>query len=317
MIKSVNQLVTERCNSQCKMCSIWKIKDRAYEMNPEEFDKLYSNPEFKEVEDLCISGGEATLRTDLFEVIDSMIKNMPKLNMLFLSTNGSNPNVAKNFAKKYSPKIKDVYICLSLEGDKEVHKKIRGVDTYNKVLETAELIKDLNIKNCHVIFSTTIVPENCNQKSLNHVKKIAKKLNCTFSFRPASQNDTFYHNRKSDNFIIDDSQIKFLENYMISEKMSDPFLDILFESIKGKETIMGSKKCGIKCLAGDISIFTKSNGDIFPCINSSRLIGDKERGIFEKRYKVGSKELCPCCTECQIYPMLNFSKYSDKNGKQN
>ena len=315
MIKSVNQLVTERCNSRCKMCSIWQIKDRSYEMASKEFDELYSNPEFKEVEDLCISGGEATLRTDLFEITDSMLKNLPKLNMLFLSTNGSNPDIVKKFVERYSPKIKDIYVCPSLEGNRDVHKQIRGVDSYDKVLKTAKSIKDLNIKNCHVVFSTTIVPENCNQESLNHVKKVAEKLNCTSSFRPASQNDTFYHNRRSDNFMIDGSQIKFLENYMIKEKISDPFLDILFQSIKGKETIMGSRECGIKCLAGDISVFIKSDGDIFPCINSSRLIGDRKRGVFEKGYKLGGKELCPCCTECQIYPMLNFSQYSDKNEK--
>ena len=315
MIKSVNQLVTERCNSRCIMCSIWKIKDRSYEMTPENFSELYSKPEFKEVEDLCISGGEATLRTDLFEVTDNILKNLPKLNMLFLSTNGSNPEVAKKFVERYSSKVKDVYVCPSLEGNKETHRKIRGVDSYDKVIETARSIENLNIKNCHVVFSITIVPENCNKESLNHVKNIAKDLGCTFSFRPASQNDTFYHNRRSTNFMIDTSQLKFLKSYMVEEEISDPFLDILFQFIEGKETIMGSRENGIKCLAGDISVFIKSNGEIFPCINSSRLIGDRQRGIFKKGYKLGEKELCPCCTECQIYPMLNFSQFSDKNEK--
>ena len=101
---------------------------------------------------------------------------------------------------------------------------------------------------------------------------------------------------------------------MKKEHISDPFLDILFQHIKGEETIIGSRKKGIKCLAGDISIFIKPNGDIFPCINSSRLIGNKDEGLFDYKYKLGNKELCPCCTECQIYPMLNFSKYTTKNG---
>lgn len=312
MIKSVNQLVTEKCNSRCQMCSIWNIKNKCYEMTPYEFDKLYSKKEFGKVEDLCISGGEATLRKDIFKIIDNMIKHLPKLKMLFLSTNGSNPEISRDFIKRYASKVKDIYICISLEGDRKTNKKIRGVDIYDKVLKTCDLIKKLNLKNSHIVLSTTIVHENCNRISLNHIRRIAKKFGYTFSFRLASQNNTFYHNQRYSNFMIDSNQLNFLKKYMIKEKISDPFLDILFKSIYGKETIMGSRKNGIKCLAGDISVFIKPNGDIFPCINSSRLIGDKESGIFLFDYELGDRELCPCCTECQIYPMLNFSEYSTK-----
>ncbi len=315
MIKSVTQLVTERCNSRCKMCAIWSIKNKSQEMTASEFNQLYSKKEFSEIEDMSISGGEATLRIDLLEVTDSIIKHLPKLRMLFLSTNGSHPKVAKDFVKRYAPKIDDVYVCISLEGDKDTHKTIRGVDSYSKVLETVDLIKELKLKNCHIIFSMTIVPENCNSESLNHVKNLAKHLGSTFSFRPASQNDTFYHNKLSSNFVITNDQLKFLRKYMIENKISDPFLDILFKHISGKETIMGSRKNGIKCLAGDISVFIKPNGNIYPCINSHRLIGNKERGIFEFNYTLGDKELCPCCTECQIYPMINFAKYATKSKK--
>ena len=41
MIKSVNQLVTEKCNSRCQMCSIWSIKHKCYEMTSEEFGKKH------------------------------------------------------------------------------------------------------------------------------------------------------------------------------------------------------------------------------------------------------------------------------------
>jgi len=310
MIKSINQLVTERCNSKCQMCSIWKIKDKSLEMSPDEFDKLYSMPEFRDLEDLCISGGEATMRSDLFEVIDSMIKHLPKLNMLFLSTNGSNPEVAQEFMKRYSPAVKDIYICPSIDGDRKTHRIIRGVDTYSKVLKTTELVNQLNLNNSHTVFSTTIVPENCNTKSLDHVRDLAKKYDCSFSFRPASKNESFYHNKKSEGFMIGSKGFDFMKNYMQERNISDPFLDILFDYIQGKDTLMGSPKKGIECLAGDISIFIKPDGEIYPCINSTRLIGNKKLGLFKEKYSLGDKELCPCCTECQVYPMLNFSQYA-------
>jgi len=310
MLKSVNQLVTERCNSKCQMCSIWEIKDKSSEMIPEEFDRLYLKSEFRNLEDLCISGGEPTLRRDLFEVTDNILKHLPNLNMLFLSTNGSNPKMAQGFMRRYSGAVKDIYICPSIEGDRETHKIIRGVDTYDKVLETTELVNQLNLDNSHIVFSTTIVPENCNSKSLDHVRNLAKKFECNFSFRPASKNESFYHNKMSEGFMIGSEGFDFIKNYMSERKISDPFLDILFDYIQGKDTLMGSCQKGIKCLAGDISLFIKPNGDIYPCINSTRQIGNKERGLFEGTYSLGDKELCPCCTECQVYPMLNFSQYA-------
>ena len=101
----------------------------------------------------------------------------------------------------------------------------------------------------------------------------------------------------------------FIKNYMQERNISDPFLDILFNYIQGRDILMGSPEKGIKCLAGDISIFIKPDGKMYPCINSTRLIGDKEKGLFKEKYDLGDKELCPCCTECQVYPMLNFSQY--------
>src|SRR3989344_6107713 len=277
MIKSANQLVTERCNSRCQMCSIWEIKDKSPEMSPDEFDKLYSKSEFRNLEDLCISGGEPTIRKDLFDVTDNIIKHLPDLRMLFLSTNCSNPEAAQEFMKRYSGKVKDIYICHSIEGDRETHKIIRGVDTYDKVLETAELVKRLDLDNYHIVFSTTIVPENCNSKSLDHVRSLAEKYGCNFSFRLASKNDSFYHNNRSEGFMIDREGFEFVKNYMNDR---------------------------------DISVFIKPNGDMYPCINSTRLIGNKEGGLFKEKYGLGDKEPCPCCTECQIYPILNFSQYS-------
>jgi len=314
MIKSVNQLVTQRCNSKCEMCGIWRAEP-SREMTAEEFGALYSHEEFGGVEDISISGGEPTLRKDLFEVTDNIISHLPLLRMLFLSTNASNPKTVESFIKRYSPLVKDIYVCPSLEGKRDTHKKVRGVDSYKGVIETTRRVKGLELDNSHVVFSTTLIPENCNRDSLDHIRELAEHFDCTYSFRPSAKSETFYQNRDCKNISLSAEQINFLREYMGKNKINDPFLDILFNFLEGKKTIMGNRKTGIECLAGDISVFIKPDGLIYPCINSTRIIGDKERGIYLKDYSLGDKELCPCCTECQIYPMLNFHEYSSRRDK--
>jgi len=313
MIKSINQLVTERCNSRCQMCNIWNLgSKRTYEMTPRGANTLYGHPEFSEVEDLCISGGEPTLREDLMDLTDNIFKNLNNVKMLFLSTNGSNPQTAKDFISRYSSAVKDIYLCISLEGDKETHRKIRGVDTYDLVLDTIKQVKKAEIKNAHIVLSTTIVPENCNEPNLLYLTKLAQDLGCTHSYRPAATNSTFYRNTNQPNFLLNSDQLNFLKKYISKNNVQDQFLDILFRHIAGENTIMGNKKEGISCLAGDISVFIKPNGTIYPCINSSEIIGNIDKGIFNSKYLPGRNEPCPCCTECQVYPMLNFSKYSTR-----
>lgn len=314
MIKSINQLVTQKCNSRCQMCGIWRVEP-GKELTPKEFDVLYSHKEFRGVEDLCISGGEPTLREDLFEVTDNITSHLPLLRMLFLSTNGSKPKRVESFIARYFFLVKDIYVCPSLEGKRETHQKVRGVDSYNNVIETIKRVQGLKLDNSHVVISTTLTPDNCNKDSLDHIRGIAEHFDCAYSFRPSAKSETFYQNRNCYNISLSDKQIEFLKKYREENRISDPFLDILFNFIEGKKTIMGDRKTGIECLAGDISVFIKPNGVIYPCINSTRIIGDKDKGLYLKNYSLGNKEPCPCCTECQVYPMLNFHEYSSRRNK--
>ncbi len=314
MIKSINQLVTYECNSKCQMCLIWtKGKDQD-KMTPEEFNRLYSRPEFKSVADLCISGGEPTMREDLPEVMGAIMRNLDNLEYLFLSTNCSNPEKVIDFLRKNSDNAKNVYACVSLEGDRDTHKKIRGVDTYDLVVETLRNVQKMAIPNVKAIISSTIQPLNANRDSLEHISRIAQETGSTYSFRPVMINETFYANGKINlrRTILSKEQEDWFRKFMEDNKRDDPFIRELIKHMSGEETVMGNRINGIKCLAGDISVFIKSDGTIYPCINSTRVIGNKDRGIYDSNYKLGDREPCPCCTECQIYPMLNYQRFSSR-----
>ena len=312
MIKNTTVLVTNRCNSRCTMCNIWRSGITERETTVQDFRKLFSKAEFRELEDLNISGGEPLIRKDIIEVIDAIIENMPKLHMFFLSTNGTNPKKARDVFKKFSKKIKDVYLCVSIEGDREINKIVRGIDSYDSALETIKLCREA-VSDIHSIISMTLTPQNCNKKSLMHIKRIAEETGSTYSFRTAWKNDTYYQNIEK-NLELSLTQkreaIDFMERYC----MDDPFMRIQIHYFKtNKVPLMGDIHSGIKCHAGDIFVLVRPDGTIYPCINSSRKIGDIERGVFVKKIKdLGKYEQCPCCTECCIYPMLNWSQYCEK-----
>jgi MoaA/NifB/PqqE/SkfB family radical SAM enzyme len=313
MIKSVNQLVNEVCNSRCNMCSIWMLRKNPNEMTPNDFGRLYSRKEFSGVVDLCISGGEPTMRRDLPEIMDNIFSAIPnQLKMLFLSTNCSFPERVLTFMKTNSKRVENIYTCASLEGNRETHKAIRGVDSYDLVVETLKAVRDLKLPNVHNIISSTMQSRNANAESLEHIKLIATETASTFSFRPVMISDTFYRNAQTTASDLTPEQLSFIMDYIKKEKMNDPFMVILKDFMEGKATIMGDRNSGIKCLAGDISVFIKSDGLMHPCINSTRIIGDKEHGLYNVTYKLGDMEGCPCCTECQIYPMINFSDYATR-----
>jgi len=236
-----------------------------------------------------------------------MLDNMPKVRMFFLSTNGTNPNKIRDLFLRYSKRIKDVYVCVSIEGDRETHKKVRGIDSYDSAIETIKLCKKAN-PNIHSIISMTLTSINSNKKNLKHIKKIAEETGSTYSFRKGWKNDTYYHNCTNKKIDVSAKQKSEIVDFMKKYCIADPFMKAQIEYFNNNSMPMMKK-----CNAGDTFVLIRPDGSVYPCINSSRKIGDLKKGIFVKSIgDLGKHESCPCCTECCFYPMLNWSLYSTK-----
>lgn len=299
MIKSINQLVTRRCNSRCIHCNIWKGPSKL-ELSAKEFSEMYSFPEFRDTNDICISGGEPTLREDLNEVVSAIVGKLKGLDMLFLSSNCTKPKRLAQFIEQFGSKIPHLYLVASLEGDRETHKRIRGIDNYDLVKNT--LIEFGKCKEVSCIISTTLSRENCNPGNIQHLVKVGEETGAYFSFRIADSSEIFYGNTEY-NSRLSNTQMELILD-MVKNRRNDPFMKQLLLHLSGKRTIMGGREKP-ECQAGEIGVFIDSDGTIHPCIYSSQIIGNRFNGIFPGK-KVISTSACPCCTECQVYPKLNY-----------
>lgn len=168
------------CNSRCKMCDIWKIKEFP-ELKPEEYRKLPTT-----LRDINISGGETFLRVDIPDVIRVIHETVPKARMV-ISTNGFIPSLIERQMKKILEINPKIGVAISVDGVGAMHEQVRRIpDAYNKCIETLERLKSLGMTNLR--FGFTIIPENVTHLSKVYDDAIARGIQFTHSFAQDSDN---------------------------------------------------------------------------------------------------------------------------------
>lgn len=118
--------VTDRCNSRCIFCDIWRKQPTKDVLSPQEVEKILSDPLFRDVRYIMNSGGEPTLRRDLKEIILAEHRALPKARIQ-LSTNGLLPERVIDVVKFAVQHGIGIDVGVSLDGIGEKHDLVRGV----------------------------------------------------------------------------------------------------------------------------------------------------------------------------------------------
>lgn len=308
-IKSVNLMVTGQCNGACNMCNIWKLPDNQ-ELNLDILKNFLISPELSEVEDLSVSGGEPLLKKDLKDFTIFLLSVFPKLTMFFINTNGLMPEKTAEFAKQLSEQAMllnrdlKLFFSISIEGPKDIHELIRG-RSYDLSMKTISLLKELNLPNLNVSLSMTV--QKSNSEFVNEVRELAKKMNCGFSFRFVDFSDNYYENLDNKDLSLTQAEARLILEKVKDNFTDDRFFQVLYKNVcENRNEVMLNDNGELICEAGDLFIFVKNDGNVYPCIYSNQVIGNIKTGL--ESFKLERLESCPCCTECHIYPMINFSK---------
>jgi MoaA/NifB/PqqE/SkfB family radical SAM enzyme len=187
--------VNNYCNQLCKTCNIWKnnsIEEKRKELKLDEVERIFS--QFPKIFWLTITGGEPFLRRDLVEIV-KIAYEKSKVNVLTITTNGSLPDIIEKDVKEILRNCKNLRLIVnvSVDGDRELHDKIRGVEgSFDKAVETIEKLKKIKSRRLIVGINSVISIFNVDKlyNLLNVVRKISPD---SFAFCMAQNREKLFN----------------------------------------------------------------------------------------------------------------------------
>lgn len=125
------------CNCRCVMCDIWKDNKNLKQLTPQDISGLLSSLRDFGTKQVVMSGGEALLNANFFELCKILKSRGMKVSLL------STGLTLKNNADDLLRWVDDIVI--SLDGDEPMHDAIRNIpNAFKKLKEGVEYLKALN-----------------------------------------------------------------------------------------------------------------------------------------------------------------------------
>lgn len=184
-----------QCNARCLMCSSWRKQGANGSLSPEDIGRIFSDTYFnRDIRRINITGGEPTLRDDLEEVVDVLVKNCPHLERVDISTNGLDTVKVINAAEKVLAQLLPTGVMctfnVSVDGKEEIHDHIRGTPGAFAQLEaTLDGLKELMMlyPAFSVGMNATIIKANYDKLSDIYLYSAQKEIGVTFTLAALSE----------------------------------------------------------------------------------------------------------------------------------
>lgn len=186
--------ITYKCNSHCRMCNIWRNKNKA-DLDKKEYAKLPPTLRY-----INLTGGEPFLRKDLPAIVGIIKKQCPRAQII-ISSNGFAADLIIKQLKKILAIDPKIGVALSLDGVGTLHDKVRGVPGgFERVMRTFYAIKDLGVNNIRLAFTAG----DYNIDQLSEVYDLAEELGVPLTLAAVHNADNYFQtkNNKIENFEI-------------------------------------------------------------------------------------------------------------------
>ncbi|MGC8479319.1 MAG: radical SAM/SPASM domain-containing protein [Candidatus Micrarchaeia archaeon] len=310
------------CQSRCLTCNIWQIKP-VNELTFEEIQNFAKkNNFFKWIE---LTGGEPFLRKEIVEIVKTFRENCKDLTVLTMPTNSlCNHDMLENKLKEILELgIPKISITLSLDGHRELHDKIRGVNgNFDKVMDMAKRLHELKKKYKNLFFIFGYTMSKFNQGMLEKtITEVIKELPWVtfndFHLNVGQISDSYYKNSDLD-ISAERQELSKEIDFIIKKRRFEfgaiPIIENAF--LRNLNRYVLTNKIPMKSRSLDASLFMDSYGNVYPSIMWGRKIGnirDYDYSIEKMWHGVDAEEVRnliregkepSCWTACEAYQCL-------------
>ncbi|MCD4813017.1 polysaccharide pyruvyl transferase family protein [bacterium] len=271
----INFPVTDRCNSRCVMCNVWK-EENVTDLATEAIAGILSDPLFKKVRSVGLSGGEPTLRNDLAQLGQVMIRKLPKLKGLSIISNGLQPEKVENSIKALAQVCqqhrKTLSVMISIDGIGDVHDQVRGVPkAFVRMQETIERLQKMPA--ISLALCCTIMRQNVDE--LNRIWNFAKARGLYIKFRVATRVDRLYNFDCTGGYTLNETQrhcaAQFLEKLAMTYEQ-DWERKLYYVSLR--DMLVENKPRTVPCLWERDGVTLDAKGKIYYCAVKSKSLGN-------------------------------------------
>ena len=280
---------TTKCQSRCKLCSIWQ--------KPEEHLSLLKIKEI--MASKCVArntvvgleGGEFLLHPEADAIMQWFKNNHPNYTLL---SNCLAPQKVIEAVRSYHPN----HLYVSLDGDKETYKAMRGCNGHDKVIEVVESLKD----EVDISLMFCLSPWN-SFKDMNYVIGIAKKYDVDIRIGIYGTMDFF--DTTADLLSVD--MTNYIQN--IPKSIHDTEENFDFVALY-KEWRNGKLK--LRCQSIFSELVIHSNGDVPLCQNLGVKLGNVYEHSLDEIFnsRQTTKVQCRYSKECNAC-WINFHRKYD------
>jgi len=314
------------------MCLNW-TKKPVPELTVPQLKKVLKEGElFHRIENVCISGGEPTLRSDLPEIIEVLFEHLPRLRKMSVVTNALDTNRVVKHAQAIARLSLERNVLLrfgvSLDGMGEIHDRIRNIPhAYERVKETIDTLLELRERlHFSLGMGTVIVADNFGE--LNKVIEFCKQNDIDLSFSILRFSDSILGNESiQDKLVYTDEQRAFIRKFLHQELQKNSFIDgegYLY--MHWRRMLLRNGKRNMPCPFMDQGLQLNPEGDLYYCEMSKpigNVLQEPARAIYYKpenleyRKRLVARMCSSCVTPCQtltsvrhkLYPYAEFVFY--------
>ncbi len=285
----LNFSVTYLCQSRCLTCGIWQIRPKGELTIDEIREFIGRNNYFKWAE---VTGGEPFLRGDIVEIARAFKENCRSFFILTFPTNSlCDPALLRRrITEILALGIPRVVVTVSLDGNKELHDRIRGVPgNYEKAIGTYRMLQELARTNrgLHFFFGYTMSRFNVGQfqRVFEDVGKDIPGLGVNdFHVNIAQTSENYYKNENDDIRPDKAAAIADLEWIIKHRKFRlDPIALVEDAYLRGLVRFLRKGSSPMKSRALDASLFVDSFGNVYPSIMWDRKLGNIRESAFDLR----------------------------------